>query len=335
MSCRPNYPDRPPTLPLPRPVAFPPPHLQLGDGQPGLDLGEQGQGAGGAASPQLSAVHEVYRERRLAGGEGEQVKKTVGGVAAPGAALEAAGYLDAVAQQAQTAAGALQVGRSRYPVSFVVCNPRPGECSMGPVALPSERRPMPFVACPGCHRKIELAEEELGLRVECAKCGKKFLTRASQLPPTALYIEQNSNLPPMPTAPEPPSPASAYVAPHRSAMLLPLAIFGLILSIVAMPLAVCGACIPGASFLACLICMPITLAAWLMAWKDLGLMNQGRMDPAGRGSTQVAAALGVIGSVLGSVGAVVTLLWVLLIGTAAAIQTGPDAPPRRSTGRTY
>lgn len=65
-----------------------------------------------------------------------------------------------------------------------------------------------------------------------------------------------------------------YMEPHRGALILTLAIIGL------------------------LICGPLNIVAWVMASSDLQKMRHGTMDPEGTGLTQAGMAVAIIGTVL-------------------------------------
>jgi hypothetical protein len=59
-----------------------------------------------------------------------------------------------------------------------------------------------YVPCPGCGRAIELEPHEIGLTVECARCGQRFETKPAR-PPTP-PPEVHWHIAPAPTpAPDP------------------------------------------------------------------------------------------------------------------------------------
>ena len=41
---------------------------------------------------------------------------------------------------------------------------------------------MPIVSCPACGRKIFLGLEEMQIRIECAKCGHRFVVLGDEGP---------------------------------------------------------------------------------------------------------------------------------------------------------
>lgn len=78
-----------------------------------------------------------------------------------------------------------------------------------------------------------------------------------------------------------PPPGDQDFRPHRGALILVLGVLSLVLFGIFTGLPAC-----------------------ILGWNDLRAMNEGRMDPEGRGMTQVGAILGAVGSAL-------TLLMVL------------------------
>jgi len=59
-------------------------------------------------------------------------------------------------------------------------------------------------------------------------------------------------------------------------------------------------------------CLPIGIPAWVMSRRDLKAMDQGFMDPAGRGLTQAGRVLGIVGTCVG----VLVLAQILIAGLA-------------------
>ena len=87
--------------------------------------------------------------------------------------------------------------------------------------------------------------------------------------------------------------------PHRGTLILVLGILGLVM---------CG--------------IFTAIPAWIMGNSDIKQMDVGTMDPTGRGMTNAGRILGMIGSILFIVGAVIVITLVLLgfLGAAASRQ---------------
>jgi len=108
----------------------------------------------------------------------------------------------------------------------------------------------------------------------------------------------------------PPSTHDPVLKPHRGAVVLTLGIVGLVFS------TACG--------------FIVGIIAWVMGNADLKEMDAGRMDPSGRGLTQAGKICGIISTVIGALGLVVGLLWILLVVvigiTGAAAGAGAGGP---------
>ena len=86
--------------------------------------------------------------------------------------------------------------------------------------------------------------------------------------------------------------------PHRGTLILVLGILGLVM---------CG--------------IFTALPAWIMGNSDIKQMDAGTMDPTGRGMTNAGRILGMIGSILFIVGAVIVMA-LLLLGVLGAAASG-------------
>jgi hypothetical protein len=82
--------------------------------------------------------------------------------------------------------------------------------------------------------------------------------------------------------------------PHRGTLILVLGILGLV------------------------VCGPLGIAAWVMGSGDLKEMDAGKMDPAGRGTTQAGKICGIIGTIL-FVLALVVFGVIFMFGFATAL----------------
>ena len=60
-----------------------------------------------------------------------------------------------------------------------------------------------------------------------------------------------------------------------------------------------------------LCCQVLSIAAFLLSKRDMAEMDAGRMDPSGRGTTNVARILGIVG--------IVWLLVNIVVGTALVL----------------
>lgn len=96
---------------------------------------------------------------------------------------------------------------------------------------------------------------------------------------------------------------ASYEEPHRGVLILILGI----LSVVTCPI--------------------LGLFAWIMGNKDQKAMAEGRMDPAGRSNTQVGKVLGIVGTVLLVLWVIGGALWVVMLGFFLANAPAVNAPP--------
>ncbi len=91
--------------------------------------------------------------------------------------------------------------------------------------------------------------------------------------------------------------SSAYVTPHRGALIFVLGLLGWVVT-----------------------CPILAIMAWVMGSADLREMRSGRMDPAGMGLTQAGQVLGMIYSMLWIL-VFLLFLFIILIGVAAGAVT--------------
>ncbi len=84
------------------------------------------------------------------------------------------------------------------------------------------------------------------------------------------------------------------LAPHRGVLILVLGILGLVL------------------------CPGLGIASWIMGNGDLQAMDQGAMDPEGRGMTQAGKILGIVSVVLLGISILIGGVMFLWIMVAAA-----------------
>lgn len=88
-------------------------------------------------------------------------------------------------------------------------------------------------------------------------------------------------------------PPTSPLRPHRGTAVLVLGILGLV------------------------FCFILGIIAWVMGRNDLAEMNQGRMDPSGRGLTQAGKICGMISVIIQIVGLVIWLILFGVMGVAA------------------
>jgi len=98
--------------------------------------------------------------------------------------------------------------------------------------------------------------------------------------------------------------------PHRGTMILILGIGGIILPIV-------------------MGCAPVGIVLSILAWKwgkkDQRLMDDGQMDPEGRGQTQAGMICGIIGTVINALYFALILAYIVVI--AGFFAMAANAPP--------
>jgi hypothetical protein len=72
-------------------------------------------------------------------------------------------------------------------------------------------------------------------------------------------------------------------------------------------------------------CIIVAVVALIMGGKDLKEMDAGVMDPSGRGLTQAGRILGLVFTVLGAIGLLISLASIIL-GLGAAATAGAGGP---------
>jgi hypothetical protein len=103
------------------------------------------------------------------------------------------------------------------------------------------------------------------------------------------------------------------LAPHRGAAILVLGIVGLVVGLL-------GSFCCGIFGIAGCIC---GIIAWVMANKDLREMAAGRMDPAGRGTTQAGKICGIISVILAIVVFIISMLFIGFVGLFHFVEQQP------------
>ena len=82
-----------------------------------------------------------------------------------------------------------------------------------------------------------------------------------------------------------------------------------------------GGMILAFGILGLVVCFPFGIAAWFMGKTDLEGMNNGTVDPEGRGLVDAGRIIGLIGGLLGLFGLLLAVVWiafVMVIGVAGA-----------------
>jgi uncharacterized membrane protein YccF (DUF307 family) len=223
----------------------------------------------------------------------------------------------------------------------------------------SELRMPLLVNCPGCGRKLRIPDEFAGRKVKCPTCGEAFDANPSPEgapPPAAAPAPAPLGTPVSVTPKAPPQPERPPrekdlrddddregdgdrpwerggelrrdCEPHRGNLVMLLGIFGTVCGGIALT-AFCCSGLPG---ILALIGLPLSIMAWTMGGRDLAKMNEGVMDPQGRGSTQGGMICGIVGTVLNSLGllmAVAIILYFVYIMTVVTQQmkTAPGLRP--------
>jgi hypothetical protein len=161
-----------------------------------------------------------------------------------------------------------------------------------------------IISCPGCRRKLQAPEDVLGQEVQCPTCGATFTAAVGDGP------FREASPPPAAPAPGPTTRPQRYaddygldadrggrpdrprrdVLPHRGAAVLTLGILALAGLVICLPALVLG---------------PI---AWAMGSNDLSLIRAGRMDRSGEGLTSGGQTCGLIATILGAIGLVLTCI---------------------------
>lgn len=191
------------------------------------------------------------------------------------------------------------------------------------------------IACPSCQKQLRVPDEYIGRNVKCPGCKETFTAQveAKSAPPPPAEEEivekpRKKPAPPPEEEEEAPRPAKrraevvdddedeerpsrrsrrggGSMAPHRGTLVLILGICSLALNVFFWPLP--------------LFAGPV---AWILGNRDLKAMDEGRMDPEGRGHTQIGKVCGIIAtvclvlSILAICGLVV--LWVAVLGAAVS-----------------
>jgi len=189
-----------------------------------------------------------------------------------------------------------------------------------------------IISCPSCQKQLKVPDDLIGKSVKCPGCKETFTAQTMGKSAAAPAREDVVEKPRKKAAPPPeddededeaprkpvkrraaddddederPSQrvkrrGGGPMAPHRGQLIMILGIGSLIGFVIGLPLWIAG---------------PF---AWIMGNKDLKEMDAGRMDPEGRGNTQIGKICGMIATILAVVGIVLTCVGVILFFTLFA-----------------
>jgi len=183
------------------------------------------------------------------------------------------------------------------------------------------------IACPACQKQLKVPDELMGQAVKCPGCKETFTAQVGS--PSAPVQDEFAERPRKRAAPPPeeeeeqprrsvrrrddddgddeemddrPSRRRRRgrpMQPHRGTLILILGILGLV------------------------VFQPLGILAWIMGNTDLKEMDAGRMDPEGRGMTQIGKILGIISCVLMIFSALGFVLMCVLCGIGGMAGGGP------------
>jgi len=205
------------------------------------------------------------------------------------------------------------------------------------------------VSCPKCKEKLRIPDDWLGQTVECPACEHAFT--ATRDGDAAQSGAVSSGPPPLPPGSAAPPDVAAeddefaspideepedrdrprkkrarrraskgtggyfgelqrkqkkMMAPHRGVTVLILGIISILCCWT--PFLSFGACACG-------------YFAYQMGSYDLSEMQSGRMDPSGKGITQVGRIMGIVGAILSMLGVLASMCY--LVGSLIRVATGP------------
>lgn len=167
-----------------------------------------------------------------------------------------------------------------------------------------------LIRCAACGRQLQLPESLMGQAVQCPSCQATFVaTAGGHAPPPSAYPPPAAPAYPPPPEPRYPArddygrdphgrgdweydqygprgyrgPGGPGGAPHRGGAILTLGILSLVFSLC-----------PIVGFI-------LGILALTMGSSDLTAMDNGHMDPEGRGSTSSGRTFGLIGLILSGV----------------------------------
>ncbi len=162
--------------------------------------------------------------------------------------------------------------------------------------------------CPSCGRLLRVGDEHAGRQARCPMCNTIYVipehaaatvesSAAAQPPPKRNPFADRDDEPPWAKAATgsfAPGMGNHYT-PHRGVLILVLGVLGWAFG-----------------------CFLLGAFAWVMGNADLREMDQGRMDPAGRGLTQAGRILGMIQTLLTLLGLLIGLTVLIFVALMAA-----------------
>jgi predicted RNA-binding Zn-ribbon protein involved in translation (DUF1610 family) len=170
--------------------------------------------------------------------------------------------------------------------------------------------------CSSCGTTLRVPDEHLGKQARCPNCQNLNVVQAASADPFASSYPASAPVPPAKSAnpyavgqgnvlPSGGISRRAYQSAHRGGMILTLGILSIVCNIAAVP----------------------GILAWVMGRADLKQMDEGRMDPEGRGTTQAGMIMGMIMTIFAIIGIVIMICYFLFIiiviaGAAGAAGAG-------------
>ncbi len=104
-----------------------------------------------------------------------------------------------------------------------------------------------------------------------------------------------------------PPPSDQMLKPHRGTLILVLGILSIVMSLIGGVVCLVG-WIAG---------LPCGIIAWVIGGRDLRAIDAGTMDPLGMGSTKSGWICGIIGTIIGILCAILTILMIIGIASGA------------------
>jgi hypothetical protein len=173
---------------------------------------------------------------------------------------------------------------------------------------------MPAVVdCPACGGKLKVPDELMGKEVRCADCAGRFLAEQPKPtipPPSSELVPARSSNRDDGDDYDDDRPRRRSLRrtgdwePHRGGMILAFGIMAIVLGGVGL---VTG------------------ILAWIWGGQDLKKIDAGRMDPEGRSMTQIGYILGIVGTILHTIGLIFVCLYFVFIFVIMAFFVGAAA----------
>lgn len=174
---------------------------------------------------------------------------------------------------------------------------------------------MPTVSCPTCGKRYEVSDDQVGSSVHCSDCARAFVAEkpAAAAPSRRTDMAFNDRY----DDERAPLRRQRY-EPHRGGLIMAMGIVSILVGGIGL---VTG------------------ILAWVWGNEDLKKIDAGVMDPEGRSNTQLGKVLGMVGTLIHSIGLVIGVCfflgWIVfgiaMIGAISAIPTGPMPATKKSS----